>query len=126
MNTTALSTRRHRRWLVAVWFPIIGPLAAWAIHLVGEAALVRSAQDNSSVIWLMHGLSVVLGSVALCGMVVAYRLTRVGDAVPDGDRSGTAEGRTAFMGWLGLYAATFNFLLIAAEETVIIWVHLRA
>ena len=74
----------------------------------------------------MHGLSVVLGSVALCGMVVARRLTHFADDVPDGDRSGTAEGRIAFMGWLGLYAATFNFLLIAAEEIVIIWVHLHA
>ncbi|HEY0521204.1 MAG TPA: hypothetical protein VGC84_17070, partial [Ilumatobacteraceae bacterium] len=68
----------------------------------------------------------VLGGVALAGMAVAYRLAKAGDGVEGGQRSGSAPGRTAFMGWIGLYAAGFNFLLIAGEEAIIIWIHVHA
>jgi hypothetical protein len=126
MNATAAPASGDRRWLFAVWFPILGPLAAWAVHLVAESALVRSAQQHDWVIWVMHGLSVVLGAVAVAGIVVAYGLTRAGDHVDTGERSGSAESRSAFLGWLGLYAAAFNLLLIAGEEAIIVWVHVHA
>ncbi|MGE0000178.1 MAG: hypothetical protein AB7L17_08820 [Ilumatobacteraceae bacterium] len=127
MTATAASTQRHDEpGLFAIWFPIIGPLAAWAIHLVGEAALVRSAQTHSWVIWVMHGLSAVLAAVAIAGGVIGYRLGRLGREVEGGERSGTPEGRTAFLGWLGLYSAAFNLGLILAEEAIIIWVHVHA
>lgn len=120
------STRRHPPSLFALWYPIIGPLAAWGIHLVGESALVRAAQKRHSVIWAMHGLSAAMGASALVGIVIAYRLTRAGTTADGGESSGTTAGWTAFMGWLGLISASFNFLLIIAEELVIVWVKLRA
>jgi len=126
MNFTVVPARSSHPSLVAIWFPIIGPLAAWAVHLVGESALVRSAQQHSWVMWAMHGLSLLMAAVALAGIFVAYRLTCVGTLVEDGDRSGAAEGRIAFMGYLGLYAAAFNLTLIAAEEAIIVWVHVHA
>jgi len=126
MSTTAVATRRRHPGLIAIWFPIIGPLAAWAIHLVGESALVRSAQQHHSVVWAMHALSAVLAAVAVVGIAVAYRLTRAADHIDEGARAGTREGRIAFMGWLGLYAAAFNLTLILAEELIIVWVHVRA
>ena len=54
------------------------------------------------------------------------RLTRAGTTADGGESSGTTAGWTAFMGWLGLISASFNFLLIMAEELVIVWVKLRA
>jgi hypothetical protein len=126
MSTTAVGTRPRHPGLIAIWFPIIAPLAAWAIHLVGESALVRSAQQHHWVVWVMHGLSAVLAAVAVAGIAVAYRLTRAADHLEEGSRAGTAEGREAFMGWLGLYAAAFNLTLILAEELIIVWVHVRA
>jgi hypothetical protein len=112
--------------LFALWYPIIGPLAAWGVHLVGESALVRSAQTHHWVIWAMHGLTVAMGLAAALGIVIAYRLTRAGHDVEGGQRSGAAAGRTAFMGWMGLYTAAFNLLLIVGEELVIVWVRLHA
>jgi hypothetical protein len=123
---TAPPERRDEPGLFAIWFPIIAPLAAWAIHLVGEAALVRSAQQHDWVMWAMHGLSVVLAAVALSGAAVAYTLTRRGREEEGGEQAGTVEGRTAFLGWLGFYSAVFNLGLILAEEAIIIWVHVHA
>jgi hypothetical protein len=127
MTTISASTHDERPpGLVAIWFPIIGPLAAWAIHLVGEAALVRPAQTHSWVIWWMHALSAAMVTVAIAGGLVGYRLARAGEFVEDGERSGTSEGRTAFLGWMGLYSAAFNAALIVAEEAIIVWVHVHA
>jgi hypothetical protein len=127
MSAVPFTSTPHREpGLFAVWYPIIGPLAAWGIHLVGESALVRAAQKHHSVIWAMHGLTAAMGLAALIGIVIAYRLTRAGEGVEGGERSGTTAGWTAFMGWIGLISASFNFLLIVAEELVIVWVKLHA
>jgi hypothetical protein len=87
---------------------------------------VRSAQQHDWVIWVMHALSAVLALVAIVGAVVGYRLARAGRRVEGGEESGTAEGRTAFLGWLGVSSALFNLGLILAEEAIIIWVHVHA
>jgi hypothetical protein len=126
MNVGVISQHDHRRWLVTVWYPIVVPLAAWAVHLVAEASLVRSAQKYDWVVWLMHGISVVLAAVAASGIVVAWHLIRTGDRPLESEQSGSPEGRAAFLGWLGLTAASFNLALILAEEAIIIWVHVHA
>jgi uncharacterized membrane protein YozB (DUF420 family) len=126
MKVDVVSQREHRKWLFGVWYPIIVPLAAWAVHLVAESALVRSAQKDDWVVWLMHGISAVLAAVALSGIVVAWSLIRAGDRPLESEQSGTAQARSAFLGWLGLYAAGFNLLLILAEEGIITWVHVHA
>jgi hypothetical protein len=112
--------------LFAVWFPIVGSIAAWAVHLVGEASLVRSAQTHPWVVWAMHGLTVACAAVAVACVVVALRLTRLGGRVHGGSESGTMEGRASFLGWLGVYVASFNLALILAEELIILGVHRHA
>jgi len=126
MNVHVVSTHEHRKWLFLVWYPIIGPLAAWAVHLVLEASLVRSAQKTDWVVWLMHGITAVLAGVAISGILVAIYVIRMGDKPLESEESGTAPAQTAFLGWLGLVSASFNLLLILAEEAIITWVHLHA
>jgi hypothetical protein len=126
MNVEVVSQHEHRKWLFTVWYPIVAPLAAWAVHLVAEAALVRSAQKDDWVIWVMHGLSAVLAAVAASGIVVAVSLIRAGDKPLESEESGDAAARSAFLGWLGLVASSFNLLLILAEEGIITWVHVHA
>lgn len=113
--------RAHRSpGLFTIWFPIVGSIAAWAIHLVGEASLVRSAQLHPWVVWVMHGLTVATGAIAVACIAIAWRATRLGARVHGGERSGAMEGRASFLGWVGVYVASFNLALILAEELIIL------
>jgi hypothetical protein len=113
--------RAHRSpGLFAIWFPIVGSIAAWAVHLVGEASLVRSAQVHPWVVWVMHGLTVATAAVCVACIAIAWRSTRLGARVLGGERSGAMEGRASFLGWLGVYIASFNLALILAEELIIL------
>jgi hypothetical protein len=55
--------------------------------------------------------------------LTAWRVTGV---ATDGEGAGTVEGRTEFIGWLGVYVAAFNLALIIAEGLYIVGIDRHA
>ena len=62
-----------------MWWATFGSIAAWIVHLTGEAALVPAREAHPDVVWLMHGLTLALAFVVLAGMWFSWRLARLGD-----------------------------------------------
>jgi hypothetical protein len=101
-----------RRGLV-VWYGVVGGLAAWTVHLVFEAAVVRWTFDVHGYTWILHAATVICGLATLASMWVAWRLrTIAGDA---DESSNEDAGQLLFLGNLGLLFGTINLLLIILE-----------
>jgi hypothetical protein len=100
-----------------VWAATFGSIVAWMVHLTAEAALVPAREAHPDVVWLMHGLTVVLALVVLAGMRVSWTLARLGG---DREADGDPAGRTVFLGWLGLGIGALNLLLIVYEGFLIV------
>jgi hypothetical protein len=102
-----------------VWAATFGSIAAWMVHLTAEAALVPAREAHPDVVWLMHGLTVVLALVVLAGMRVSWTLARLG---ADDEGAGSPGGRTVFLGYLGLLVGGLNLALILYEELLVaVW-----
>jgi hypothetical protein len=105
------------------WFAVGAGVAMWAVHLVGEASLVRLAQKHSGVVWAMHALTAGTALVTLVALLLSIRYARWDDA-HEGD--GTPAGRTRFLGLLGVIFNVANLLLILAEGLYVVVVERHA
>lgn len=94
-----------------VWIALTTGIAMWAIHLVASAALVEPACTESSLEWVLNGLTVVTAGVTLIAALVCVRLLR--DPHPN----------TRFLGIVGVLSNAINFLLIVSEGLWITGVH---
>ena len=107
---------------IGVWFAVfIGPIGAWAVHLVASASLVKASCAHTWAETAMHLVTAVTLTIALVCMALSWRLLRAGD---DADESAhDAPGRVRFLGLLGLGIGAFNVALIILEEVYIVAVH---
>lgn len=95
-----------------LWFPLLAPIAAWAVHIVLFAALVRYSCNVSGATWVFHVATAVGLAVCAVAAALAVRLyRRSGDDADTGD-----AGRLSFLGRLALIVAVANIMLIALEE----------
>jgi hypothetical protein len=105
-----------------VWYALLGGIAAWAIHLVGVASLVRLTCNDRSWDWSLHALTAVTLAMTVVALWLCWRLQRTpadDDSLPDEPSLGR------FLGRLGLLINTFNFALISLEEFYVIVLHSR-
>jgi hypothetical protein len=107
------------RGVALLWFPIVGPIAAWAVHIVGVAALARYTCNRPGSDWTVDGLTVACLLVAGLGTWLAWRLTRVAAAEDGPD----VAGRHLFLGRLGLLLGASNLLVIALEHVYFVGLH---
>jgi hypothetical protein len=105
-----------------VWYALVGGIAAWAIHLVGLAALVRLTCNDMSWEWALHGLTVLTLAMTLVALGLSWRLQRV---PVDDDSLVDEASRNRFLGRMGLLINAFNFALISLEEIYVIVLHSR-
>jgi hypothetical protein len=98
---------------VTRWFPIVGSIGAWAVHLVALASLVRYTCNSPSDAWTLHAVTVGCLVVAGAALVFALRLTRAGV-----DRS-----RDVFLGHVSVLIVVINIVLIALEEVYVVAFH---
>jgi hypothetical protein len=123
--TTAMAAPSANRGAQGVlpWFAVSAGIAMWAVHLVGEASLVRVAQVHPGVVWVMHGLTAFTALVTLIALLISIHYARWDDA-HEGD--GTPAGRTRFLGLLGVIFNVANLLLIFLEGLYIVVVERHA
>ncbi len=103
-------------WL---WTITFGSIAVWIVHLTAEACLAAVRERHGSVVWLMHGLTVVLTrwSPPEC---FCWRLAHRSPLDTfDDEGLGSPAGRTVFLGWLGFAIGALNLLLIVVEGSFI-------
>ena len=99
-----------------LWFATFGSIVTWVIHLGAEASLVPLREAHSSVIWVMHGLTIALALTVLVGMRISWSYAHIGG---DDESLPTQAGRTVFLGWLVLVIGALDLLLIVYEGLLI-------
>ena len=107
------------RGVVLLWFPVVGPIAAWAVHLVYLASIVQFTCNAPSSTWTIHAMTVAMVAVAGLATYLSWRLTRVAAAE---DGTGVA-GRHLFLGRLGLIIGAVNIAVILLEELYVVGLH---
>jgi hypothetical protein len=108
---------------VLPWLALSAGVAMWAVHIVGEASLVRLAQLHPNVVWAMHALTAVTALVTLVALLISLHYARWDDA-HEGD--GTPAGRTRFLGLLGVIFNVVNLMLILLEGLYVVVVERHA
>ncbi len=98
-----------------VWFAVIAGIAAWVVHLVVLASLVRFVHNNGF-FWLFY----VGNGVAIVITVAAGWLSwLVVQSSDESEDAGTPGGRRKFLGYFALLINGINLLLIVAEGSYI-------
>lgn len=108
---------------IGVWFAVfIGPIGAWAAHLVAVTSLARASCTHTWAGTLSHVVTAITLAVALACMALSWRLVRAGgeDAHEDAH---DPPGRVRFLGLVGLGIGAFNVALIVLEEVYIVAFH---
>jgi hypothetical protein len=118
MTTTMTSPSANRGAQgVLPWFAVSAGIGMWAVHLVGEASLVRLSQLHPGTVWAMHALTAGTALVTLVALALSIHYARWDDA-REGD--GTPAGRTRFLGLLGVIFNVTNLVLILFEGLYIV------
>ena len=105
------------------WYPIVGTIAMWMIHLISLSSLTRLTCTTPDRLWWLHLITIVTGVGALIGIGLGYQLMQV--AVID-DSADSDAGRRRFIGLLGVIVAAANLLLILGEEGMVLaFIHHR-
>ena len=113
------STAPEPTWWSAIsdgttrWFPLVGSIAAWAVHIVALASLVQSTCNTAGRDWLLHAITAACLAVAVAALVLAIRLSR---------RVDTGAG-LAFFGRVSVLVASINIALIVLEEVYVVALH---
>jgi hypothetical protein len=95
------------------WFPIVGSIGAWAVHLVALASLVRYTCNAPAKAWTLHAVTIGCLVVAGAALVLAVRLMR----------AGAGRRRDVFLGQVSALVALINIALIALEEVYVVALH---
>ena len=95
------------------WFPLVGSIAAWAVHIVALASLVQLTCNTSGREWVLHAITAACLGVAAAALVLAVRLAR---------RVDSREG-LAFFGRVSVLVAGINIALIVLEEVYVVAFH---
>jgi hypothetical protein len=119
-TTTGPSELRGLRGVVLLWFPFVGPIAAWAVHLVYIAAIARFTCTRPTSTWTIHAVTAATLVVAGAATSLSLRLVRQGG---DDEGADTTAARHLFLGRLGLLVGVVNILVIVLEELYAIGFH---
>jgi hypothetical protein len=107
------------RGVVFLWFPIVGPIAAWAVHVLYIASIARYTCNVPSSNWTTHAVTAACLAVCAVALFLAWRLTH--HAVDEGADS--TAGRHLFLGRLAIIVTIVNILVIVLEELYAIGFH---
>jgi hypothetical protein len=105
--------------MTALWYGFaVGPVA-WAVHIIGDAALVRYACNDPNMHWWLHGLTVITAVPTVIGLVISMGVARsIGVAEDDP----SPEGRTRFLAVVGAYTCAISLALILLEGAYVFFI----
>jgi hypothetical protein len=104
------------------WYALLGGIAAWTIHLLVLASIVRLTCNAHKYTSVMHVATAVTLLMTAVAIALSVRVLRAGSS---DDTSDTDEGRHRFFGLLGVIIGVFNFALISLEELYVIVLHAK-
>jgi hypothetical protein len=111
---------QSRPGMTALWYGFsVGPVA-WAIHIVGDAAIVRWACNDPSYHWSLHALTFATAVPTLVGLVIC---TSVARRISDPEDSASPAGRTRFLAQVGAYVAGISLALILLEGVYVLFIN---
>lgn len=99
-----------------MWLAVVGSIPLWIAHLGIEISLVPLREQHPSIVWLMHGLTLLLAALVLALMRMSWNLAHISD---ESELSPTPAGRTVFLGIIGLIFGGLDLLLIVYEGVII-------
>ena len=117
MNVQAIETGPTLRRIVRLWYPVLGPIGSWAVHLVAESSLVQYSCNVGGIEWVMHLITAVTLLATLVAMWLSWLLVR--DSRTEPEDADTTRGRFHFFGLLGLLVGAANVFLILIEGVYI-------
>jgi hypothetical protein len=110
---------RSPRAMTALWYGFaVGP-AAWAAHLMGQAAFVRYACNDPGWHWALHLMTAVTAVPTVVGLVICLGIAR---RVTEGEDAGTPPGRTRFLALLAAFTAAISLALILLEGSYVLFI----
>lgn len=108
-----------KRGMTAVWFGFaIGP-AAWAVHIVGQAALVAFSCNAPRWSWTLHLLTVVTAVPTAVGLALCLAAIR---RSADPEDAPSPSGRTRFVAAVGALTAAISLALILWEGSYVFFI----
>jgi hypothetical protein len=122
-NAGPVEDLRGLRAVALVWFPLVGSIGAWTMHVLYIAGATRWTCNDPSMAWTMHAMTAAMVAVCLLCLSLAWHLARSADVGPgdhDLDRPGA---RRLFLGKLGVIVSLFNLAVIILEELYVLGLH---
>ncbi len=123
MNSTreASQARVMRRDTGAmIWIVTYGTIVLWLIHVGVEISLAGHGRGRPWVPWVMNGLTVALALFSVLATWAAWRI--VGRHQQDESHL-SPDGRTAFLGWMGVFIGSCDVALIVVEGVYLVALH---
>jgi uncharacterized protein YhhL (DUF1145 family) len=122
MTTTTVRAVEDEPGAAYLWTVSLAGIAFWTTHVLVEVSLVPFSQHHHWMVWCMHGFTVLLATLTLIAVLLSWRIAH--RAASPEDHTSPA-GRTAFLGWFGMFSNIANFVLIVTEGVYIavLWIH---
>jgi hypothetical protein len=111
---------RSRPAMTALWYGFsVGPVA-WAVHIVGAAALVQYSCNAERWKWTLHALTLATAVPTAIGLAICLRIAR---RIPDPEDAPSPGGRTDFLAKVGALTAAISLALILLEGSYVLFLH---
>jgi hypothetical protein len=95
-----------------LWLITFGTIGLWIVHVGAEISLAGYSRTHHWVAWVMNGLTFALAALAAFTTFAAWRIVR---RHPQDEGHVSPDGRTAFLGWMGVFIGTADVVLIVLE-----------
>ena len=105
---------------VMLWVVTFGTIALWMVHVVAETSLVGYGRSHPWIHWVMHGLTAVLTVLAALATLASRRIVR---RHREDESMMSPTGRTAFLGWMGVFIGSCDVTLILIEGLYLVFLH---
>lgn len=116
---TATLTAHPRRVSILGWGAVIVSTGAWIVHLVFSVAYTTGALGDCATFpeWPIHAATAITGVACLVTLAISIWITRLANATTEGSDS----AQWHFLGMLGVGTSIFNFVLIVAEGSFVLF-----
>lgn len=95
-----------------LWLITFGSIGLWLIHVGSEISLAGYSSTHHGVEWVMDALTIALAALAVLTTLAAWRLV---ERQRQPENHVSPDGRTAFVGWMGVFIGACDVVLIVVE-----------
>ncbi len=100
-----------------LWLITFGTIGLWLIHVGTEISLAGYSGTHHRVEWVMNALTFLLAALAALTTFAAWRVV---GRHPQDEGHVSPDGRTAFLGWLGVFIGIVDVVLIVLEGVYLV------